>query len=432
MSVFEKLKTNYVVIGSRPYYNIHLNGILDIFEKNIRCNMSLPNHNNGTKIDEQFLNVHVFEYTMNCDNGNKSQRRKGYLEMFNDEYVKEYDNFDITRWVKVYRQNNSDIHFMNKWLKEKQIPTIKENVLRVGMNAIWMLLNKNDVNIYIHGFSLQGDHKKRGLINENMKNTSHCHDIVTEQRCLINLHNLNYLDATLCSLEDHHIPTFDCGNIKPKKEVLLFFLKQFGIVTLTNFYKSDVIAEMKNELLRVFQEQKKAIQILDKEGCSNDERIFNIEKESKYIKDTFSNNILFNIIAKYYTGRPLKKKTLANKLIYEPGKRKNSGAGWHRDNHDMQFKCLMYLTDVTEKNGNFQFITNSSKRHIGYPTPRTSSYNTRFADSTVDTILNTNNDCQLYNVVGKAGTLVIADTTYIHRGNIIEEGERLALTEYFI
>lgn len=140
MSAFEKL--NYVVIGSRPYYNIHLNEILNIFEKNIRCNSSLPNRNNGTKIDEQFLNVHVFEYTMGCNNACKSKQRIKYVEMFNDEYFKEYDNFDVSRWSKVYCQNNTDIRFMNRWLKENQIPPIKGAALRVGMNAIWMLLVK--------------------------------------------------------------------------------------------------------------------------------------------------------------------------------------------------------------------------------------------------------------------------------------------------
>ena len=33
---------------------------------------------------------------------------------------------------------------------------------------------------------------------------------------------------------------------------------------------------------------------------------------------------------------------------------RNSGAGWHRDNHECQFKTIMYLTDVNDKNGCFQ------------------------------------------------------------------------------
>lgn len=174
------------------------------------------------------------------------------------------------------------------------------------------------------------------------------------------------------------------------------------------------------------------IQISDKEGCSNDERIFNIQNESEYISKTFSKNILFNEIASSYTNLKLNKKTLANRLTYEKDKTKNSGAGWHRDRHDMQFKCLMYLTDVTKKNGNFQFITNSSKRYIGCPPPRTSNCNTRFTDATINEVLKNNSNCHLHDIIGKRGTVVIADTSYIHRGNIIQEGEQLALTQYFI
>ena len=93
---------------------------------------------------------------------------------------------------------------------------------------------------------------------------------------------------------------------------------------------------------------------------------------------------------------------------------KNSGAGWHRDNHDCQFKAILYLTDVDCNNGNFQWITNSSKKHIGFPKPRTESYDTRFDDEVIDELLE-NDACKLVNIVGPKGTLILADTTYIHR-----------------
>jgi hypothetical protein len=91
----------------------------------------------------------------------------------------------------------------------------------------------------------------------------------------------------------------------------------------------------------------------------------------------------------------------------------------------------MYLTDVNENNGNFQFITNSSKKYIGYPKPRTQNYNTRFADETINDLLNNNESLKLHNIIGKKGTIVLVDTTYIHRGNIIREGLRKAITQYF-
>ena len=180
----------------------------------------------------------------------------------------------------------------------------------------------------------------------------------------------------------------------------------------------------------IFSNNKKSIDILDTEDCAKDERIFHAEKFSNFIKNEFSDNVLFNSIAKHYSNN-INKKTLINKLAFEENKIKNSGAGWHRDNHDCQFKAIMYLSDVTEKNGNFQFITNSSKKHIGMPPPRTPSYNTRFHDLTINEIMTNNNNCELHNIIGRKGTIILVDTTYIHRGNIIEEGDRFAMTQYY-
>lgn len=61
---------------------------------------------------------------------------------------------------------------------------------------------------------------------------------------------------------------------------------------------------------------------------------------------------------------------------------------------------VMYLSDVTGKNGNFQFITNSSRKHIGYPKPRTENYNTRFADDTIEQLLKQKKNIK-HDIIGK-------------------------------
>ena len=206
-------------------------------------------------------------------------------------------------------------------------------------------------------------------------------------------------------------------------------LKKKGYVVMNNYYTDEEIDLFDKEFDLIFSKIKS--EVLNKEECSKDERIFNAQKYSSFISKRFYNNPFFNKICEEYTGKkPTKKRTLINKLFYEEGKIKNSGAGWHRDNHDCQFKVIMYLTDVNEKNGNFQFITKSSKKYIGFPKPRTRSYNTRYHDSTVSKILK-EKDCELINITGKKGTIILADTTYIHRGNIIKEGKRRAITQYF-
>ena len=228
------------------------------------------------------------------------------------------------------------------------------------------------------------------------------------------------------------VKILNCNDKKLDTNEVLKILKEDGICLLQDYYNKEEIEKFNNEFDNCFEKRKKEISILDKEGCSKDKRIFHAEKYSKYILNNFSNDKNFDTIARNYTRRGFNKKTLVNMLDYTEGQVKNSGAGWHRDNHHCQFKTIMYLTDVTEKNGNFQWITNSSIRRIGKPKPRTKDYDTRFHDQIIENIINdSQNDCELVNIVGKKGTIIIADTTYIHRGNIIQEGKRRAITQYY-
>ena len=179
-------------------------------------------------------------------------------------------------------------------------------------------------------------------------------------------------------------------------EYLLNILKTDGIFILENYYSKEKIDVLNKEFDKVFKDNKDAVDILDKEGCSKDQRIFWSNQYSQPISDIFA----------------------------------NSGAGWHRDNHHCQFKTMLYLSDVTKDNGNFQWITNSSRRHIGYPKPRTESYNTRYHEEVVEEILK-HPLCKLIDITGKPGTIICADTTYVHRGNIIKSGSRRAMTQYY-
>tara|TARA_R110000796_G_scaffold146299_2_gene263007 strand:+ start:2270 stop:2962 length:693 start_codon:yes stop_codon:yes gene_type:complete len=228
---------------------------------------------------------------------------------------------------------------------------------------------------------------------------------------------------------DDLLKTIDCHN-KLSAQSILDALNVDGICILKNYFHQEQISIFEKEVDRIFIEKLDEIDILDKEGCSKDKRIFGAQKYSNFINQNFNNNELFKFISYSYTGRVGERKTLINLLEHEDGKIKNSGAGWHRDNHDCQFKVIMYLTDVDTSLGNFQWITNSNKIRIGYPTPRTTSYNTRYSDEVIKALL-INPHCDLVDITGPAGTIIFVDTTFIHRGKIIEQGIRKAMTQYF-
>ncbi|MDC1478443.1 phytanoyl-CoA dioxygenase family protein [Pseudomonadales bacterium] len=103
-----------------------------------------------------------------------------------------------------------------------------------------------------------------------------------------------------------------------------------------------------------------------------------------------------------------------------------SGGGWHRDSaHRSQVKAIIYLSDVTELNGPFQYVPSSHwvthlLKHGGL-----FSSKLRYTTSEVDRMR------APITVTAKAGSGIVVDTKGVHRGKPMESGERYALTFYF-
>ena len=420
-----------IIIGNKQYKCHNLNKIFNLFEKNLRFNMALPENNNGTLYDEIILNNHVYASLKNSLDVNIQK----YSEIFNisENYLKLfYENVYKYNKKSIQPYQENDICTLNNYLKKIGCNIELTHLPRVGFQGIILELMNNKKPTII-GYSLECDLYEDHSYVKNLKygdpNISSIersgHNAQSEIEIVIWLHNNNYIDATLCSLEDCELPILKCNIIKPSENIINKLLNLFGICILKNYYNKEEINNFTIEFNNVFDNYNNKIEILDKEKCSNDERIFHVQKYSSYIKNNFSDNELFDNVCKKYSGKKFDKKTLINKVVYEEGIVKNSGGGWHRDNHDMQFKTIMYLSDVDINNGNFQFITNSSKKYIGYPNARTKDGkewegNSRYEEKVINEILETKNECKIYNIVGEIGTIIIADTTYIHRGNIMQ------------
>jgi hypothetical protein len=110
-----------------------------------------------------------------------------------------------------------------------------------------------------------------------------------------------------------------------------------------------------------------------------------------------------------------------------------SGEGWHRDAFLRQFKAILYLSDVGPKNGPFQFVKDSYQpgqvlRDIWKGGLRYMQY--RLSELEVDRIIEGSPE-RLSTYTAKAGTLILVDTSSIHRGMPIQTGTRYALTNYY-
>jgi ectoine hydroxylase-related dioxygenase (phytanoyl-CoA dioxygenase family) len=93
----------------------------------------------------------------------------------------------------------------------------------------------------------------------------------------------------------------------------------------------------------------------------------------------------------------------------------------------------MYVTDVTEENGPFQIIENSEK--IDYITKdikiASLKYRqNRLSESDVERLAENNKE-RVNTVIAEKGSVILVDTSAIHRGSPIKNGVRYALTNYY-
>ena len=239
------------------------------------------------------------------------------------------------------------------------------------------------------------------------------------------------------SFIENQIPKINCLNGNPEISIINNFIEDFGIVLLENFYNIDTILKFINEFDKIISNGEYTTYL---ENLSGDIRLYNAEKYSPYLFDNISENKYLNNIANYYISNNNSilniipnKQILINKLNFNKNSINNSGGNWHRDNNYCQFKLIMYLTDVSDQNGNFQFLTHSNYKKIGFPESLTHNKSEcRYNDNIINNIIKNNPKCKIINITGKKGTILLVNTSYIHRGNIIKDGERKALTQYYL
>ena len=123
--------------------------------------------------------------------------------------------------------------------------------------------------------------------------------------------------------------------------------------------------------------------------------------------------------------------TLGNWL--KSGNNGSSGGGWHRDSFFSQFKAILYLTDVEKNNGPFEILPGShhlSSVLSGINRVGLGFMQNRISDNEVE-IFERKLSLKRKTFTGNAGTLILFNSTTIHRGSPIFTGERLALTNYY-
>ena len=225
----------------------------------------------------------------------------------------------------------------------------------------------------------------------------------------------------------------DTLNIDSTYKSIYKTLRETGLAIVPRFFDDEECQELKEAIDQTFEEYKDKIWI-DNEGA--DKRAFGISQVSSLINEKFYNNtIIENVCYSYYNCKKgdLNGYTMAN-IISAKKDNLGSGGGWHRDTvNQRQFKAILYLTDVNDENGPFQYIpfTHYKKNVIKGILDYNFKFNhNRFTENDIENILEKEKK-EIITISGTAGTLVLVDTSGIHRGKPVLSGQRYALTNYY-
>jgi hypothetical protein len=244
---------------------------------------------------------------------------------------------------------------------------------------------------------------------------------------------------------------YQAPTLNEEESKLLHTLKTDGIALLPDFFspaqvntmldavKNKIDSKPESEWRQIAEKNRQkefswGVEDTDKTMCWADPELSDLRVwHAEYLHPdiaSFGNNKMFQRIAENYLHQPVSLRfTLCNHTRFIENNR-GSGGGWHRDNNYINsFKALVYLVDSNEQNGCFQYLKGSfSYSHHIFKTPTPDKYQFTH-DEVLDMI--GHDESRIFNVVGKAGTVVIFDTNGVHRGKPMEKGDRYALTNYY-
>jgi hypothetical protein len=203
-------------------------------------------------------------------------------------------------------------------------------------------------------------------------------------------------------------------------------IRRDGVVALPDFYSPEDCAEMKIALDSVNEKYPAALH------HASDRRIWGVEKASPVLARFATEPQALAAASAVLGERATCVFTLGNRINFREGNL-GSGEGWHRDSFFNQFKALVYLTDVTERTGPFEYLLGTHRLarkfgdHFRVDMPLDTS---RVSVPVVEALIAAMPENHRV-FTATRGTVLLFDSTGVHRGRPLQEGERIALTNYY-
>lgn len=187
--------------------------------------------------------------------------------------------------------------------------------------------------------------------------------------------------------------------------------------------KINPLSDQELQLIEEIIQSEKTLSAPEIFGNGADKRWFGIQKNNP---STFSKLLaqrgIINIINRFFH-------TPSFLVMYNEIEAKEnnlgSGGGWHFDSLSPQLKVIFYLTDVSQKNGPFQIVERSENKRF-----RQNYIIKNLKRKDILRVRDTIKEESVKTLTGKKGDGFLINTSSIHRGKPLQEGERRAITYY--
>ena len=222
----------------------------------------------------------------------------------------------------------------------------------------------------------------------------------------------------------------ELGQQRADLDQLVAAVRKDGVVAISGYWPAQRCAQARSEIDRLIGAFPASVQT---HSGGADQRMYGVESASGLLAQ-FHTDPFLRKFGELMCGLDLYNfATLGARIVAGPHNR-GSGDGWHRDAHGFQFKSILYLSDTTAQNGPFEYLTASHKDwRVGVDTALAGlpGYpDTRFTTQQIEA-LSPAMGGRRRSFPAEAGTLLLVNTSGIHRGQPLMSGERYALTNYY-
>ena len=212
-------------------------------------------------------------------------------------------------------------------------------------------------------------------------------------------------------------------------------LPREGYLIIENGYHQDMCQEIIKVMDTLCPDKR-----VERRYSGTEMRIWDAQKQHRLF-ETFYQEC--NLFASNVMGHEMSAYTLLairNRAL-DPSDLESAKGRWHIDSFRKQLKIFLFLTDTTESSGPFEFIPgthmwNFKLRMVckgAYFTPSDLFKTTRryqhLDEADISKVLHSGRGSRP--AICKAGTVMVVNTSAIHRARPCREGSRYALTAYF-